>query len=43
MVHYRKFLLGFKRVNGTARGLIHYRELLQEYLSAKRDTLAGAP
>lgn len=43
MAHYRKFLLGFKRVNGTARGLTHYRALLQEYLCAKRDSLAGAP
>lgn len=37
LVHYRKFLLGFKRSNGTARGLVHYSDILEEYLEAKRD------
>lgn len=33
---YRGHLLGCKRKWGTARGLIHYRAILQEYLAAKR-------
>lgn len=37
MTIYRRFLLGWKRKHGTARGLIHYKPLLQEYLAAKRE------
>lgn len=40
MTQYRRHLLGCKRKWGTARGLIHYRALLSEYLSAKRDVIA---
>lgn len=36
MQRYRQYLLNRKRVDGTARGLIHYRPILQEYLAAKR-------
>lgn len=41
MRHYRKFLLGFKRVKGSARGLVHYRSYIQEYLAAKRLVLSN--
>jgi hypothetical protein len=43
MVTYRKFLLGTKKRNGSARSLVHYRGLLQEYLAAKRDVLNARP
>lgn len=33
---YRGHMLGCKRKWGTARGLIHYRALVREYLSCKR-------
>jgi hypothetical protein len=33
---YRGHILGCKRKYGTARGLIHYRALIEEYLAAKR-------
>lgn len=33
---YRGHILGCKRKWGTARGLIHYRSLVQTYLWAKR-------
>lgn len=36
---YRRHLLGWKRRHGTARGLIHYRAILAEYLAAKRTVL----
>lgn len=36
MQRYRQYILNKKRVNGTARGLIHYRPILYEYLAAKR-------
>lgn len=36
MICYRKDILKSKRKWGTARGLIHYRRLLDEYLAAKR-------
>lgn len=36
MRRYRGHLLGCKRKWGYARGLIHYRRLLDEYLAAKR-------
>lgn len=42
MVHYRKFLLGVKRVKGSARGLIHYKRILYEYAAAK-ELVINAP
>lgn len=33
---YRQYVLNRKRKNGTARGIIHYRRILDEYLAAKR-------
>lgn len=36
MQRYRQFILNRKRKDGTARGLIHYRRILDEYLAAKR-------
>lgn len=33
---YRGHILGFKRKKGSARGLIHYRALVEQYLAAKR-------
>jgi len=38
---YRKHILKCKKRWGTARGLIHYRRLLDEYLAAKRVTVNG--
>jgi hypothetical protein len=32
---YRGHIIGSKRKWGTARGLIHYRRYVQEYLAAK--------
>jgi len=32
---YRRHILGSKRKWGTARGLIHYRAIVAEYLAAK--------
>jgi len=40
MVAYRQFILGQKKKYGTARSFVHYRELVAEYLQAKRDILA---
>ncbi len=39
MRRYRAHLLASKRAFGSARGLIHYRRLLEEYLAAKREVL----
>jgi hypothetical protein len=39
MTVYRRHILGSKRKWGTARGLIHYRALLAEYLACKRAVL----
>lgn len=36
MLRYRGHILGCKRKYGWARGLIHYRRLIDEYLAAKR-------
>jgi hypothetical protein len=33
---YRRHILGMKRKKGSARALVHYRELVAEYLAAKR-------
>ena len=41
MTVYRRHLLGCKKKWGSARGLIHYRALLDSYLKAKRAVLAG--
>lgn len=38
---YRAHILVSKRKWGTARGLIHYRALVAEYLAAKRLALSG--
>lgn len=35
----RKAILGFKRKHGTARGLVVYRDLVNEYLLCKRDVI----
>jgi len=37
----RRYLVSEKRKRGTARGLIHYHDLLQTYLTAKRDLFNG--
>lgn len=44
---YRRYLLGQKRVwmasgrgNRCLRGLLHYRDLVDEYLAAKREVIA---
>jgi len=42
MVAYRQYILGCKKRFGSARGQFHYRELVDEYLRAKRDVLGGA-
>lgn len=36
MTQYRRYILARKRQWGTARGLVHYRGLVQSYLWAKR-------
>lgn len=36
----RRYLLGAKRSLGSARGLIHYRDLVATYLTAKRHLFA---
>jgi hypothetical protein len=36
MTVYRRHILGSKRKWRTARGLIHYRAIVQEYLACKR-------
>lgn len=37
---YRRYILGVKSKVGAARGLGHYRELVDQYLAAKRVVLA---
>ena len=39
MESYRKFLLQYKKFHGSARALIHYRDMIQIYLEAKRQYL----
>lgn len=34
---YRRHILGCKKSWGSARGLVHYRGLVQTYLAAKRE------
>jgi hypothetical protein len=34
---YRRHILACKKKWGTARGLIHYRTFIQEYLECKRE------
>jgi hypothetical protein len=36
MTQYRKHILACKRKMGSARGLIHYKRLVETYLWAKR-------
>lgn len=36
MTVYRRHILGSKRKWRTARGLVHYLEIVEEYLAAKR-------
>lgn len=33
---YRRHILASKRKFGTARGLVHYKAFMQEYLACKR-------
>jgi len=33
---YRRFIIGTKKRNGTARGLMYYRRFIHSYLEAKR-------
>lgn len=33
---YREHILSFKRKAGSARGLVHYRQMIDTYLWAKR-------
>lgn len=37
---YRRYILAFKKSFGSARGLVHYRGLVQTYLNCKRAALA---
>ena len=39
MQRYRQYILNRKRADGTARGLIHYRRIMETYLAAKRQVL----
>lgn len=41
MRSYRRYLLGCKAKFGTARSQVHYRDLVNEYLAAKRDVIAA--
>lgn len=42
MTIYRMHILHCKRKWGSARGIIHYRQILDAYLIAKREVLACA-
>jgi hypothetical protein len=42
MVAYRQFILGTKRKFGTARSFVHYKDIIQSYLTAKRQVLGAA-
>ncbi len=42
MRRYRQYILNRKRKDGTARGLIHYRRIVDEYLAAKRLVIEAA-
>lgn len=39
MKTYRAYILGSKKRNGTARSLVHYRDYVREYLTAKKDVI----
>jgi len=39
MRSYRKYLLAFKKSNGSARSLVHYREMIEIYREAKRSVI----
>jgi hypothetical protein len=43
MESYREFILGMKRKFGTARGHVHYKQMIQIYLTAKRIAVSAAP
>jgi hypothetical protein len=38
---YRAYILGCKKKYGTARSQVHYKDLVREYLQAKRDVIAA--
>jgi len=38
---YRQYILGFKRTNGTARGLVHYRDIIRIYQACKLEVANG--
>lgn len=40
---YRRYILGFKKQNGSARSLVHYRDLIATYLEAKRELIGQKP
>jgi hypothetical protein len=40
MTQYRRHITDCKQKWGTARGLIHYRQIVQTYLAAKRAALS---
>lgn len=40
MQAYRRYILMVKRKNGTARGLGHYRDIIDTYRTAKKAVLA---
>jgi len=40
MVAYRQYILGCKKKWGSARSLVHYREIIEEYCRAKRRLVA---
>ncbi len=39
MFYTRHYILGAKKKFGTARSLVHYRDLIQTYLTAKRQVI----
>lgn len=38
---YRRYILGMKKKFGTARSQVHYRDLIETYLAAKRIVLSS--
>lgn len=39
---YRRHVLGTKKNKGSARGLIHYKAIVAEYLAAKRCAVSAS-
>jgi hypothetical protein len=37
---YRQYILGLKRKEGVARSLVHYKDIINSYRTAKRQLLA---